>query len=230
MPCLIGRIPDIQSSSLKRKSYRNKSLDLGCFNMNKIDTNPLSNIVQQFNSDLAHQISNAAFTNALLLPDEQDFMDPEKVCDNCYLFDTTAYTGKIATLVIDGIELIVAYVQVIRLTVSCSSDTLSSMVLDEQCFDDLSDSREWIVLAKILQHQSNALYGLNHSNVYEINNQPWVKVELHIQSPLNEQLNELIDQIDFINEAEISELIEASQHRIFEKCKHTLQETIPTLD
>lgn len=199
--------------------------------MNNIAPTPQSKAVQQFSSDLVNQINNASFVNAILLPKQQDLMDPEKVEDNSYLFDTTAYAGKVATLIVNGVELIAAYVQVVRLTTSCSQDTLNSMVLDDQCFNDLADNKEWIVLANTLQPQphSNA-YSLNHSNVYELNNQSWVEAELLIHPPLNELLDDLTAYITFVDETDITELLEHMQHTIFEKCKHELQDNIPTLE
>lgn len=197
--------------------------------MNNIDTSPLTNSVQQFYSDLVHQISNASFTNALLLPKQQDILDPELVGDDSYLFDTTAYVGKLATVVIEDLELIAAYVQVVRLTASCSSEALGSMVLDSQCFDDLSDSRKWIILSKSMFHQSIANM-VHPCDLYELDNQQWFEVELQHQPSLDDQLSDLVTQIGFLDEDDISGLLEAKEQVIYAKCKPEMQAIIPSLE
>lgn len=197
--------------------------------MNTIAPITHSNPVQQFHSDLVNQISNASFTNALLLPKQQDILDPELVGDDSYLFDTTAYVGKLATVVIEDLELIAAYVQVVRLTTSCSSDALGSMVLDSQCFDDLSDDRKWIVLSKSMFHHSiaNMVYP---DNLYELDDQLWFIVELQSQLSLDDQLSGLVAQIDFLDEDDIGGLLETKEQAIYAKCKPEMQSIIPTLE
>ena len=197
--------------------------------MNNIDTSPLANPVQQFHSDLVNQISNASFTNAFILPDQQDILDPEFSGDDSYLFDTTAYVGKLATVVIGDLELIAAYVQVVRLTANCSSEALGSMVLDSQCFDDLSDSRKWIILTKSMFHQSIANM-VHPCNLYELDNQHWFEVELQHQPPLYDQLSDLVTQIGFLDEDDIRGLLDAKEQVIYAKCKPEMQAIIPSLE
>lgn len=66
-------------------------------------------------------------------------------------------------------------------------------------------------------------------DLYELDNQQWFEVELQHQPSLDDQLSDLVTQIGFLDEDDISGLLEAKEQVIYAKCKPEMQAIIPSL-
>lgn len=199
--------------------------------MNTIAPITQSNAVQQFHSDLVHQIKNATFENALLLPAYLRFFNEEKSEDGHYVVDSTAFAVKAAPVIVDGIELLAVYGQEISFALIFSDlDSLNSIHLDELYFSDLSICRGWRILAKPVVHHSFA-YDLPISNALKIHDQAWIQTTgLHCNPSLDKQLEDLTTQIGFMSKEDVSALLEAQKQHIFKSSASDLEPIINELN
>lgn len=177
--------------------------------------------IQDLESSFIQALKQANFSDQVVLPRSLDFMDPECVDEDSYLFDTVAHVGKIAQINVSGIDLIVLLNQTSRLTCSCTSNGMNSVVLDSEFYSANSENRDWIVLAKT--NPNNELIDQLH---YEVNGEVYSEIYLYAQSHINTILSEVADSLDFPEIDAINPILESMKDAIFAKSRKDLATAI----
>lgn len=178
--------------------------------------------IKELQLSIISAVRVAQFTDNVMLPRNLDFMAFERVDENFYLFDSTAYIGKIADIQLSGIDLKIIYAQMSRLTCACDSKQISSLILDDQFHQDHVDKRDWIILAK----NPTPNYEASHKQFYEINGDTYFEIDLYSHNHINMILGHISSGLDLQDTDRFNLILEGLKDSFFTKSSEYLTKEI----
>ncbi len=159
-------------------------------------------------------LANAIFSQAILIHTHADVMDCEEVNDGVYLFDTVALLGKVAEIYVNQTPFLVAHETAIRLSVSCDDAGLSSLSLDQEFFDEISeDDISWQLYQKAESTSTN-------SKTVIVNGTLWQETEIDFNSVIHDFKRPLTDALATLDGDQVNDELQPLAETIFKNIQN----------
>ena len=159
-------------------------------------------------------LANAIFSQAILIHTHADVMDCEEVNDGVYLFDTVALLGKVAEIYVNQTPILVAHETAIRLSVSCDDAGLSSLSLDQEFFDEISeDDIRWQLYQKAESTSTN-------SKTVIVNGILWQETEIDFNSVIHDFKRPLTDALAILEGDQVNDELQPLAETIFKNIQN----------
>jgi hypothetical protein len=154
-------------------------------------------------------LANAIFSQAILIHTHADVMDCEEVNNGVYLFDTVALLGKVAEIYVNQTPFLVAHETAIRLSVSCDDSGLSSLSLDQEFFDEITeDNVRWQLYQKAESFTTD-------SKTVVVNGILWKETEIDFDSVIHDFKQPLTDALATLDADEVNDELQPLAETIF---------------
>lgn len=159
-------------------------------------------------------LATAIFSQAILIHTHADVMDCEEVNDGVYLFDTVALLGKVAEIYVNQTPFLVAHETAIRLSISCDDTGLSSLSLDQQFFDEISeDDIRWQLYQKAESTSTN-------SKTVIVNGILWQETEIDFNSVIHDFKRPLTDALAILEGDQVNDELQPLAETIFKNIQN----------
>lgn len=154
-------------------------------------------------------LTNAIFSQAILIHTHADVMDCEEVDNGVYLFDTVALLGKVTEIYVNQTSFLVSHETAIRLSVSCDYKGLSSLSLDQQFFDSISqDDIRWQLYQKTESTTTNL-------KTVIVNGILWKESDLDFNSVIHDFKRPLTEALTTLDADEVNDELQPLAYTIF---------------
>lgn len=159
-------------------------------------------------------LANAIFSQAILIHTHADVMDCEEVNNGVYLFDTVALLGKVAEIYVNQTPFLVAHETAIRLSVSCDDSGLSSLSLDQEFFDEITDDNvRWQLYQKAESTSANL-------KTVIVNGILWEETEIDFNSVIHDFKRPLTDALATLDADEVNDELQPLAETIFKNIQN----------